>query len=256
MTDLPAIIDRGQLSEEIGELLKSDFLPLFGTDDNPRAGTDFKETWSPPKSVTDAIKREARGALAQAEAELEPPDMDGRQKWLVMLGTLTATPGGMTAEQAGAKLAAYSEMLGHPRAAFTKGSVKRAGAKFKWFPSFAEINEFLDDEAGPYFRMVERLRALANAPLRIAPPRKQTEAERLAMGDKLGGLRRDFEAKTEAERAERRRQGQTEAQPISAVSQRLRESLTAKMKADQVPADVAEEEFNTREEAPHDEGAG
>ncbi len=249
MTNLPAIIERGQLSEEIGDLLKSNYLPLFGTDDNPRAGTEYREAWAPPKSVTEEIKREARRALAEAEKALEPPNMDARRKWLAAVGTLCA--GKMSASDAESKLAAYAELLGHPRAVFTRGSLKRAGARFRWFPSFAEINEFLDDEAGPYFRFVQRLRTIANSPLRLAPQRPQTGAERLAMGHKLEDMRRGFEAMSDADRAKRRKKGFGEAQPISVVSQRLREQLSAQMRVDRGESPLVDEDANVLPEAPY-----
>lgn len=56
------------------------------------------------------------------------------------------TAGKMSLDEAKARISAYSAMLEFPEACYSPESLKRAGSKFKFFPSFAEVEEHLSRE--------------------------------------------------------------------------------------------------------------
>lgn len=73
------------------------------------------------------------------------------------------------------KLVAYASLLDdYPRACFTRKTLGAAGRRFKkFFPSFGELCEFLDDTKGELRVKVDRLQRIAKpqpAPKREAEP--------------------------------------------------------------------------------------
>lgn len=63
------------------------------------------------------------------------------QNWLATLGLLIA--GKMDVEDVKMRLFAYSRlMIDIPPELLTERSLRKAALKFKWFPSFAELNDF------------------------------------------------------------------------------------------------------------------
>jgi hypothetical protein len=101
-------------------------------------------TWR-PVAISAAAKAEARAELDRLAESLEPAGKERMAQWLATLGTISAT-GNMTVADAKAKLGAYASLLAYPVACLTRESLDRAGRAFKWFPTYAEIAEFLDAE--------------------------------------------------------------------------------------------------------------
>lgn len=148
---------------------------------------------------------------------MRPADGDVVRKWLGDLGVLVA--GAMGVDEARAKLAAYANLIADdfPRAAFTRRTLATAGRRFKFFPSFSELSEFLDETHGDLRTKVDRLQALAKPGRQ---PRTQVEEEpvsiqeRQRMGELFGMLAKamasgDFsDVNAESDRITRRGGGQ------------------------------------------------
>jgi hypothetical protein len=61
------------------------------------------------------------------------------------------------------KITAYAELIDHPEFAFTRETLKAAALAFKWFPSFAELDEFLGNQGIEIRRMHYRLIEVSTA---------------------------------------------------------------------------------------------
>lgn len=77
----------------------------------------------------------------------------------------------MTAQDAQARMEGYTELLAPVVGALTLDSLDRAGRKFKWFPSYAEIAEFLDAEKAEIEKQLARARQIAEADISL--PKKE-----------------------------------------------------------------------------------
>lgn len=105
---------------------------------------------------------------------MRPADDETVRQWLGDLGVLIASA--MTVDEARAKLAAYTSLLteDYPRAAFTRRTLATAGRRFKYFPTFGELCDFLDDTRGDLRVKVGRVQALAKPQ---QPPRNEPDPE-------------------------------------------------------------------------------
>jgi len=92
---------------------------------------------------------------------LRPADQATVAKWLTSLGVLCA--GQTTASDAKTKIAAYAPLMDYPASVLTKQTLQDAGRAFKWFPSFAEVSEFLDGRTWVMRKLAARLRMLAES---------------------------------------------------------------------------------------------
>lgn len=120
-----------------------------------------QEDWTKPTDLTAEMIRQARRSLPHAESLLRPVDRDILKAWMVNLGILCA--GQMTAGDAKVKIAAYLPLMDIPPASIvTKRTLADAGNLFKWFPSFAEINQFFRERSFPMVRLAARLKQLAD----------------------------------------------------------------------------------------------
>jgi hypothetical protein len=88
--------------------------------------------------VTLEIKAEAERLLAACDAALHPASRDTVTRWLVALGPLVA--GNMPLEDVRARVSGYVAVLEAPPMCFTRNTLKNAAARFKWFPSVAELS--------------------------------------------------------------------------------------------------------------------
>lgn len=118
--------------------------------------------WELPAVITEAMIADAKAVIPAYEAALAPAGRQEVGKWLTALGTLVA--GRLSAEDAKVKISAYLELLTAPACSLTRESLAEAGRRFTWFPSFGEVQEFLDEAARPTKGMLHRLRMLAAAP--------------------------------------------------------------------------------------------
>ena len=142
-----------------------------------------REGWNLPE-VTEALNRHAKAVLPAVEAELEPASIGIREKWLTSLGTLCA--GKMSAADAKAKLSAYGSMMDYPSQVFTKATLGQAGREFKFFPSYAEVCEFLNAKAKPLLDRAERVRKIAEANVMLpGRPEQEPVEERRAHANRI-----------------------------------------------------------------------
>jgi hypothetical protein len=157
------------------------------------------ESWRPPRHANAALKAEAERAWQAADQVLSPASAETMGKWLASLGLLCA--GATSAAEARAKIGAYASLMDYPPACFTKVTLADAGRRVKWLPSFAELTAFLDEVARPARQLRDRLRAIAEAPLPLAPAAERaplSEAQRAEIRQRaeagLGCLRAAAEA--------------------------------------------------------------
>lgn len=117
------------------------------------------------------LQREAAAALPGLLDWMQSGDDDTVRRWLGDLGVLVA--GAMGADEARAKLVAYTSLIAddYPRATFTRRTLAAAARRFKFFPSFSELCDFLDETRGDLRTKLDRLQRLAT------PLRKRQEPE-------------------------------------------------------------------------------
>jgi hypothetical protein len=125
--------------------------------------------WQPPENPTPALIDEAKRAALQTEKALQPAPSGMKIQWLVQLGVLTL--GKLSAEEAKVKIQAYVRDLAHPPLAFTDETRIAAARRFKFFPAFAELVDFLDECCAPQRERLRRLRRLGAA----IPPKPEAE---------------------------------------------------------------------------------
>jgi hypothetical protein len=148
----------------------------------------FNERWTAPVEITPQLRDEAEAGLRSLRVAMQPPPAPTMRKWLATLGTLTA--GKVDAEDAATRIDAFVGMLDYPAQCFTKRTLDAAARRFRWFPSFAELAEFLDEQAAPLRTLADRLEQLLQVPATALPgPAK----------DKAAPLYRDLTPEQQAE---------------------------------------------------------
>ena len=149
-----------QLSKELTELLKTRYEDTLRDDDQGYPVAGERPYWYPPPVVTPEMVNVAKYSLSTFDAMLEDAAPEDIRAWLAKLGLLGA--GNMPEDRATAKLVAYSAFLFPlPTGILTEETAERAARKFKWFPSYAEIVEFLDAETLELKNMRQRARMIA-----------------------------------------------------------------------------------------------
>lgn len=120
--------------------------------------------WEPAGPPTPAVIADAKAWLAEMAPLLGRARPDAVVQWLTALALQTAGSN-MTAADAAAKAAAYaSTLVDEPGHSFSTGTLKAAARHFKWFPSVAEITEFLAKETKARRAQAEVARRLAESP--------------------------------------------------------------------------------------------
>ena len=95
-------------------------------------------------------------------------------KWLSTLGLLVA--GRMATADARARLSAFGPLLAdYPVRVFTMETLREAARRFKWFPSYAELAELLDEVAREIGSRVPLRRHIAASVEPWPPPPKAPE---------------------------------------------------------------------------------
>lgn len=115
--------------------------------------------WHPPSRLSEAEREEATDLHQQMEASLELADSNLKTKWLATLGSLVA--GNMPAIEVQTRLKAFSMVWDVPACLLTKEALRAAAARFKWFPSFAELDAFIQEREKPLREKTKRLRVIA-----------------------------------------------------------------------------------------------
>ena len=129
---------------------------IAGIADNKagQPGGTFRE-WPLPEILPE-IAAQAGRAVEGYDRLLAPAPPGAAQPWLMQLGVLTAG-GNVSVADAKLKAALYEYHLRQPAFCFSDSALRDAAARFKFFPSFAELNEFLNEVAAPYREARNRL---------------------------------------------------------------------------------------------------
>ena len=118
-----------------------------------------EDGWETPKELTAAEIQAAKARLGRAEALLKPADEKLVRNWLGRLGVLCA--GQMTSADAKIKIENYVPLLKCPASVLNQHTLEDAGRRFKWFPSYAEIAEFIDGKTWVMRKLAARLKMLS-----------------------------------------------------------------------------------------------
>lgn len=153
-----------------------------------------RSTWKPPASVSNEMRTEAAALVAKIDAAMGLCPQDDVRDWLTSLGALVAA--NITVADARARLTAYVGMLEYPSACYTKASLRKAARRFKFFPTYGELTDFLDAQLAEIRTKRQRLQAIINAAAgqrQIEAPKRQTVEERQRIGALFGRLRQAME---------------------------------------------------------------
>lgn len=158
--------------------------------------------WVPPRQITPSLRAQAKAALpTMMERASKPAQIEGKQEWLNSLGALVA--GKMSLEEARARVEAYADLLDYPAGVFSKATLRRAGEKFTWFPSYAEVNEMLKAEHALLMKRVRRCQQIAYPPepdvdrFKTREPPSAEQQAKVAEAIRQAGL--DIKATTKSE---------------------------------------------------------
>lgn len=95
------------------------------------------------KPTTPTLRREVAAWLAEHDRLIRPAADGSIRDWLTALG-LQVAGGAMSAEEATLRIGAYADTLaGKPGYWFTRMTLRNCAERFKWFPSLAELVEFM-----------------------------------------------------------------------------------------------------------------
>lgn len=158
---------RKPLSAALQSAVADKTAPSFGS-----SGFDERVLpWKLPAVISDDMRSEADTASRVLWRALRPSRIADVELWLASLGSLTASR--KDADDADAAIRAMAGVLDDvPVAVLTQDTLRKAAKRFKWWPSYAELGEFLDAEKSVLERRLKRLRAIVDAP-------KTTDAARL-----------------------------------------------------------------------------
>ena len=150
---------------------------------------DIGGDWAKPGEITTPQREAAIAKRAELRAWLaRRPNPRALTEWLLDLGNLTTIAGGMTADQAMAKLATYGKMLDLPPECYTRDTLKRAAeCDGGFFPSYAKLRACLQREVEPQNRACARLTMIVEGcrvddpePPGPATPEQIANVERMA----------------------------------------------------------------------------
>ena len=150
---------------------------------------NLRTTWKPPSVVSTDLRSEAIRLADMIDGGMRPATLDKMTQWLMDLAPLVAAK--LTADEAATKLKAYVGMLEYPAACFTRASLMKAGKRFTWFPAFAEVCKFLDEQLAEIKTKRSRLDAIiaaADGVKQLAKPEPVSIEERQHVGSLFGML--------------------------------------------------------------------
>jgi hypothetical protein len=104
---------------------------------------------------------------------LLPTSRDVVAAWLLRVGLAVASQMSVDDAKAKVEVMAFDLVVEFPVAVFSDKTRRRAMRRFKWFPSYAELAELLDLEAGRLRRAQKRLKVLAGV---ATPAREGSQA--------------------------------------------------------------------------------
>lgn len=150
--------------------------------------------------VSTDLRSEAIRLADMIDIGMRPATLDKMTQWLMDLAPLVAAK--LTADEAATKLKAYVGCLEYPSACFTRASLVKAGKRFTWFPAFAEVCKFLDEQLAEIKTKRSRLDAIIAASAgrkQIAAPEPVSLEDRQRIGTLFGMLSKAMETGDYAE---------------------------------------------------------
>jgi hypothetical protein len=146
-----------QVSKTLSDVLADQDEGFYGPN-----GYDIRPApWKLPAVLGAAEREEAARALDALAPVLDPAAQATIAPWLNRLGAMVAS--NMSADEARVKAGLMASNLAaeFPIGVFTPETLRAAAREFKWFPSYAELAEYLDREARKLRRLRDRLEAVA-----------------------------------------------------------------------------------------------
>ena len=119
-------------------------------------------SWDIPTVITQQLIDAAAEALPAWREYMAPCDLAKAGHWLAQLGVMCGGPK-MTADEAKEKIVAYAVGLQFPAFCFSDKSLYTAAKKFKWFPTFSEVSDWLEAKSRVSQDTLTRLEMLASA---------------------------------------------------------------------------------------------
>jgi len=177
-----------------------------------------------PVVKSEEVKAEAERLLPKVRAALERADRGTMEKWLIALGNLVA--GKTSVDEAKMKIGAYSTMLDYPDRCFTDKTLRDAARKFRWFPSYSEVCELLDEEVVGLRRLARNLRRTVESEVEKDTVQEPVEDRRAAIEE----LKVKSEFFRQAMAAPKRKRG-VPLGPLTEAQKKIRRDIEARERA-------------------------
>ena len=164
-------------NERLEQALEAPKSFSYGSDDKP----DFivKEApWKPPAVITPDVRSSAVAQLQAMDDLIKPANKDVVEDWLIRLGQMVIRRKDETPADVLANVMAYSAVMNYPLGCFTLETVERASRRFKFFPPYAEVADFMDREKTAFSERVRRLKVVAEAKDKDTPKKAHKPAVR------------------------------------------------------------------------------
>lgn len=121
---------------------------------------EYQGQWQPP-AINPAMQQHAAKVLENFTERFQPSQISSARRWLDSLGMFVV--GKTTVDDLTARIEAYAGIAcKYPRGCFTQSSLERAAEKFKFWPAYAEIRDFLEEEKKRIYLDHHRLQIIVN----------------------------------------------------------------------------------------------
>lgn len=118
--------------------------------------------WDIPTTITQSLIDAAQEHLHAWREFMRPCDKSIVAEWLAHLGVMCGGPK-MSVDEAKEKIAVYAMGLAFPAFCFSQKNLYAAAEKFKWFPTFSEVTDWLHSKSSAAETTLSRLEMLAAA---------------------------------------------------------------------------------------------
>lgn len=132
--------------------------------------------WAPPRVISQELREQAQQHLATIERYSAQPSSQAVDKWLRNLAPLLA--GNNSAKDLELKLLAFSQMLDYPGYCYTPNSLREFARKQKFFPTFSELCEHLEQQKKISELEMDRCRAIVSPPTQKITERNRRDIPR------------------------------------------------------------------------------
>lgn len=160
------------------DILADRFEPDISAEDVPGGGASLRPApWRRPEVVTEPMLADARAEMRLHDAAMQRAGPESIRRWLLTLGSVTARQPGEIADMETRLDGLCLVLEDEPGAAFTKGSLKRAAARFAFFPGSAELIDFIATETAALRQRGARLMMILDSVNRPAAKRSPQDRE-------------------------------------------------------------------------------